>query len=154
MKNLCYFFVLFLIITSCSVKEKPIFIKVDNLKVLSFKADTIRLKADAFFQNPNDVGGKISTDNLRVIINNEEVAQVFSEEFKVPARKEFTIPLIAVIPTKKILESNKNGFLGGLLNSVLNQSVKVQIKGNLKYKVFGYSGIYLIDNTEDVKIKF
>ena len=145
---------IFLLLTSCSVNKQPVFIKIDNVKIISYASDTIRLKADAFFQNPNDVGGKISTDNLRVIINNEEVAQVFSEEFKVPARKEFTIPLIAVIPTKKILESNKNGFLGGLLNSVLKQSVKVQIKGNLKYKVFGYSGIYLIDNTEDVKIKF
>jgi hypothetical protein len=154
MKKLLYFLTLFLLINSCTVKEKPIFIKVDNVKVVSFAADTIRLKVDAFFKNPNDVGGKISTDNLKVIVNDEEVAEIFSDEFKVPAKKEFIVPLIAIIPTKKIFESNKNGILGGLLNSVLNNSIKVQIKGNLKYKVFGFSGDYVIDKTENMKIKF
>jgi hypothetical protein len=154
MKNLFYFLTLFLLINSCTVKEKPIFIKVDNIKVASFAADTIRLKVDAFFKNPNDVGGKISTDNLKVIVNGKELAEVFSDEFTVPAKKEFIVPLIAVIPTKKILASNNNGILGGLLNSVLNNSIKVQIKGNLKYKVFGFSGDYAIDKTEDIKVKF
>jgi hypothetical protein len=154
MKKIFYFSVLFLVISSCSIKEKPIFLKVDNIKVVSFAADTIHLKMDAFFENPNDVGGKIATDILKIFVNDEEVAQIFSDEFKVPVRREFSIPLTAKIPTKRILESNKNGFLGGLLSSVLNRSVKVQIKGNLKYNILGFSGEYLIDKTEDIKIKF
>ena len=148
------FFISVLFIVSCSVKQKPIFIKVDDVKIVSIVSDTIRLKANAFFKNPNDIGGKIATDEIKVIVNNEEVAQVFSEEFKVPARKEFTIPLKVVIPTKKIFDTKKNGILGGLLNSLIKQSVKVQFKGELKYKVFGFSHIYKIDKTEDVKIKF
>ena len=151
MKKAGYFSVLFLLIMSCSVKEKPIFIKVDNVKVVSFATDTVRLKAEAFFKNPNDVGGKISTDEIKIIVNGAEVAQVFAEEFNVPARKEFAIPLTAVIPTKKVFENNKNGILGGLLNSLLNKSVKVQFKGNLKYKVFGFSNTYPIDQVEIIK---
>ena len=154
MKKGIYFLTLFLILNSCTVQEKPVFIKVDNIKVASVTGDEIRIKANAFFKNPNDVGGKIITDKLKVIINNEEVAEISSEEFKVPARNEFTIPLTATMSTKKILGSNKNGILGGLLNSVLKNSIKVQIKGNLKYKVLGFSGDYAIDETEDLKIKF
>ncbi|WP_299064126.1 hypothetical protein [uncultured Polaribacter sp.] len=154
MYKLLYFLLLFLLINSCTVKEKPVFVRVDNIKLVSFAADTIRLKANAFFTNPNDVGGKITTEEIKVIINDEEVAQISSDEFKVPAREEFSMPLLAVIPTKRILESNKNGFLGGLLNSVLKKSIKVQLKGNLKYNVFGFSGDYAIDETEDIKIKF
>lgn len=154
MKITLYFFVLVLLITGCSVQKEPVFIKVDNVKVLSFESDTIKLKADAFFENPNDVGGKISTDEIKIFVNGAEVAQVFSEEFKVPARKEFSIPLIAHIPTRNILSSNKNGVLGGLLNSLISNKVNVRIKGNLEYVVFGFKREFLIDKTQEIKIKY
>jgi hypothetical protein len=151
MKNILYFTLLIIIISSCSVNKQPTFIKVDNVKVASFSGDTIRLKAEAFFTNPNDVGGKISTDEIKVILNGAEVAQVSSEEFKVPARKDFTIPLVVVIPAGKVFENNKNGILGGLLNSFLKKSIKVQFKGDIKYKVFGYSSVYPVDQIQEIK---
>ena len=148
------FFIVVLFIVSCSVKKKPIFIKVDDIKIMSITSDTIRLKASAFFKNPNDIGGKLDTDEIKVIINGTQVAQVSSEEFEVPARKEFNIPLKVVIPAKKIFGDNRNGILGGLINSILNKSVKVQFKGDLKYNFLGFSDVYPIDKTEDIKIKF
>ena len=151
MKNILYFTLLIIIISSCSVNKQPTFIKVDNVKVASFSGDTIRLKAEAFFTNPNDVGGKISTDEIKVILNGAEVAQVSSEEFKVPARKDFTIPLVVVIPAGKVFENNKNEILGGLLNSFLKKSIKVQFKGVIKYKVFGYSSVYPVDQIQEIK---
>ncbi|OSY89196.1 hypothetical protein WH52_00645 [Tenacibaculum holothuriorum] len=153
MKKLLYFFSIVFVL-SCSVKEKPIFLKIDDVKILSAASDTVKLSVNAFFENPNDIGGKISTDEIKVIVNGAEVAQVSSEEFKVPARKEFTIPLKVVIPTNNIFKNNKNGLLGGLINTFLNKSVKVQFKGDLRYKVLGFSHVYPIDKTEDVKIKF
>ncbi|TYP99060.1 late embryogenesis abundant protein [Tenacibaculum adriaticum] len=154
MKNLGYFLVIFFLITACSVRKKPVFLKIDDVKILSYRTDTIRLQANAYFKNENDVGGKISTDEIKVIVDGAEVAQVSSEEFKVPANKEFSIPLKVVIPAKKVFENNEGGILGGLLNSVLNNSLKVQFKGDIKYKVWGYSSIYPIDKTEEIKIKF
>lgn len=151
MKKLLYFFVLAFIL-SCSIKEKPVFIKVDDLKISSITADTIRLKAKAFFKNPNDIGGKLATDEIKVLIDGVEVAQVSSEEFKVPAREEFFIPLKVVVPAKKVFKNNKNGILGGLLNSLLNKSIKVHFKGDLKYKVLGFSHVYIIDKVEEIKL--
>ena len=152
MKNGFYFIVILILMTSCAVNKKPVFVKVDNIKLVSLASDTIRLKASAFFKNPNDVGGKISTDEIKVIINGAEAAQVFSNEFKVPARKEFEIPLNVVIPAKRVFENNKKGILGGLLNSILNKSIKVQFKGELKYKILGFSNVYLIDKTQEIKL--
>jgi hypothetical protein len=152
MKNTLYFFVLLLLISSCSVKKKPVFIKVDNVKIVSITSDTVRLKAAAFFKNPNAVGGKISTDEIKIIVNGATVATVFVDEFKVPARAEFQVPLTAVIPTKKVFENNKNGILGGLINSILNKSIKIRFKGNLKYKVLGFSKTYPIDTTQEIKL--
>ena len=152
MKNLAYFLVIFFLITSCSVKKKPVFLKVDDVKMLSFELDTIRLQANAYFKNENDIGGKISTDEIKVFVDGVDMAQVSSEEFKVPANKEFIVPLKVVIPSKKIF-AKKGGFLGGLLNSVLSNSVKIQFKGDIKYKVLGFSKVYTIDKTEELKIK-
>ena len=154
MKNVLYFSALFLLISSCSVQKEPVFLKVDNVEVLSYALDTIKLKAAAFFENPNDVGGNISTDELKIFVNGQEVAQVFSEEFKVPARKKFSVPLIAHIPTKNILSSNKNGILGGLLSSLFTKKVTVRIKGELRYVVFGFKRNFLVDKTQEIKIKF
>lgn len=154
MKNILYFSLLFLLIFGCSVQKEPVFVKVDNVKVVSFAADTIKLKAIAFFENPNDVGGKISTDDLAVFVNETEVAQIFSEDFKVPARNNFSIPLIAHIPTKNFLNSNKNGMLEGLINSFISKKISVRIKGNLEYVVFGFKRDFLVDKTEEIKIKF
>jgi hypothetical protein len=154
MKNALYFSALFLLISSCAVQKEPVFIKVDNLEVLSYALDTIKLKAVAFFENPNDVGGNISTDELKIFINGEEVAKVFSEEFKVPARKEFLVPLTAHIPIKKILSSNKNGIIGSLLNSFLTKKITLRIKGKLQYVVFGFKRVFLVDKTQEIKIKF
>jgi hypothetical protein len=154
MKSLLYFILLFLILTSCTVSKPPVFIKVDNVKIVSFTSDTIRLKVDAFFENPNDVGGKISTDKIMIIVNDNEVAQITSEEFKVPAQKEFTMPLFASIPTKNLLETNQNGVLGSLINSFLTKKIHVRIKGNLQYVVFGFKKEFKLDKTEEIKIKF
>lgn len=153
MRKAFYFLGLCILMCSCNVNKEPVFIKIDNLKLISFKNDTIRLKANAFFQNPNDVGGKISTDEIKVIVNGTEVAQVSSDEFKVPARNEFIMPLKVAISAKQIFKNNKNGILGGLLNSIFKKSIKVQFKGDLKYKVFGYSSNYPVDITQDLKIK-
>lgn len=154
MKKLIYFFLFVFITFSCSVTKKPVFEKIDNVKIVSFESDTIRLKAEAFFKNPNDVSGKISTDEIKVIVNGAELAQVSSDEFKVPARQDFTIPLNVVIPAKKVFENNKKSIFSGLVNSILNSSIKVQFVGNLKYKVLGYSNTYKINKTEEIKIKF
>ena len=153
MRKAFYFLSLFVFLSSCNVNKKPVFIKVDELQFLSFKGDTIHLKANAFFKNPNNVSGKIATDEIKVILNSTEIAQVSSDEFKVPALEEFTIPLKVAIPSKMIFENNKNGILGGLLNSILNRSVKIQFKGVLKYKVFGFSSDYPVDISKNIKIK-
>ena len=152
MKNKLYFLVLVLVLSSCSLQKEPVFIKVDNVKVLSIALDTIKLKAIAFFENPNNVGGSISTDEIKIYVNDTEVAQVFSEKFKVPAKDNFSIPMIAYIPTKNILSSNKNGVLGGLLNSLLTKKVKVRIKGNLHFSVFGFKKEFLVDKTQEIKL--
>ena len=135
---------------SCSVNEKPEFIGVENIKVLESTSSYVTLTADALFINPNDIGGELRTDAIKVYVNDNEMASVSTESFKVPAKKEFTIPLKANISTDSIL-SGKN--IGDLIGSLFSKKMKVQYKGDIKYKVLGFTHTYEVDKTETIKIK-
>jgi len=150
MKQLIILSTILLVAFSCTVKEKPEFLRVENIKVLESSSKDIKLTADALFLNPNTIGGELKTDKLKIFINNNEMVTVTTEIFKVPAKKEFTIPLQANIPTELIF-SDKN--LSGLLGSLFSKKLKVQYKGNIVYKILGFSHTYYIDKTETLKIK-
>ncbi len=150
MRNIIILSTILFAFSNCSVNEKPEFLYVENIKVLESTSKHITLTADAFFKNPNDIGGELKTDEIKVFVNDNEMATVSTKNFDVPAKKEFSIPLKANIPTDSIF-SNKN--LGGLLGSLFSKKIKVQYKGDITYKALGVSFTYNIDKTEDVKIK-
>lgn len=151
MKNLIILSTICIALISCSVNKKPEFIGVENIKVLESTSKYITFTANAKFINPNDIGGELQTDEIKVFVNDNEMASVSTEKFEVPAKKEFSIPLKTNVPTDSLF-SNKS--LGGLIGSLFSKKVKVQYKGEIKYKVLGFSHYYNIDQTENVKIKF
>ena len=150
MKKLIILSTICVVFMSCSVNEKPQFIGIQNIKVLESTSKYITFTADALFINPNDIRGELQTDEIKVFVNDNELASVSTESFDVPANTEFSIPLKTNIPTDSLF-SNKS--IGGLIGSLFSKKVKVQYKGDIKYKVFGFSHSYSIDQTEDVKIK-
>ena len=150
MKKFTILSTLLLIIVSCKVKEKPEFLRVENIKVLESTAESVTLTADAFFLNPNDIGGELMSDGIKVFVNDNEMATVSSESFKVPAKKEFSIPLKATIPSDSIFSGNN---IGGLIGSLFSKNLKVQYIGDIKYKALGFTYTYQVDKTENVKIK-
>ena len=79
------------LVFNCTVKEKPQFIGIDNIKVLDSNIENITISADAEFTNPNDVGGTLQTEALKIYVNDKEVATFSSKEFKVPSKDRFTI---------------------------------------------------------------
>lgn len=135
----------------CSINERPQFIGIENIKVLESTSKYVMLTADALFINPNDIGGSLKTDEIKVFVNDNEMATVSTKNFEVPAKKEFIIPLKTNVPTDS-LYSNKN--LSGLLGSLFSKKVKVQYKGDIKYTILGFSHTYSIDKTENIKINF
>ncbi len=151
MKKLIILSTICIAFISCSVNEKPQFIGVENIKVLESTSKYVAFTADALFKNPNDIGGELQTDEIKLFVNDNEMASVSTESFKVPAKKEFTIPLKTKIPTDSLF-SNKS--IVGLIGSLFSKKVKVQYIGDITYRALGFSYTYNIDKTEDVKIKF
>ncbi len=152
MKKLAILLLIFLT-TSCAIKQKPVFIKIEGIKLVEANSKTLTLKADALFNNPNDVGGRLNTEGVTVFVNDVLMGVVRAEEFKVPAKKDFRVPLQIEVNTKDLLNKDPNGFLGGLLNSVLNRSLKVKYEGVIQFRALGFSYKYPISKTETIKIK-
>ena len=142
-----------LVSVSCAIKQKPTFIKVENIKLITANSTKVILSANALFNNPNAIGGRLNTDGVTVYINDISFGMIETEEFKVPADDNFTIPLKIQINTKDLFDKDPNGFLNGLLNSVLNRTLKVRYEGTIQFKALGINHSYLINKTETVKIK-
>lgn len=135
---------------SCTVTEKPEFVGIDNIKIVNANLDELTVSADAQFNNPNSVSGTLSSEGILVIVNEVETATLSSEPFEVPAKKEFSIPLVVNIPNDSVI--NKRS-LGGLLNSIFSEKIKVTYKGKIDYNIYGFSHAYNVDRTEDIKLK-
>ena len=144
------FSLIFTLLFSCNFTKKPEFVRLEDFEVIDSNSKNITIRAEALFLNKNDVGGTLKTDDLKVYINDLELASVVSDEFDVPKRENFTIPLTIKVATESLI-NNKN--LGSLLGSLISQSLKVHIKGEIKYKIMGYSSTYSVDEIQDVKIK-
>jgi len=151
MKYFPAYILLFLTLTACVNKEIE-YQDVKNIKILSIDSDKITISADAVFKNPNILGGKVYPEDLKVFIENEEITTVKSQEFKVPAVKEFSVPLEATIPFEKIPGFKKGGLLGAIIGG-LTKTHKVSFKGRLNYKVVGFKSSYKIDHTEELKFE-
>ena len=139
--------------TSCAIRQKPEFIKIDSIELVNANSRTLTLKADALFNNPNSVGGRLNTEGVSVFVNDILMGVVSTEAFKVPAKDNFKVPLQIEVNTKDLLNKDLNGLLGGLLNSVLNRSLKVTYEGIIQFKALSFSYNYPINKTETIKIK-
>ena len=67
MKRLIILSTILITILGCSVNEKPEFQRVENIKVLESNSQYVLITADALFINPNDIGGNLKTDEIKVI---------------------------------------------------------------------------------------
>ncbi|MFK7812287.1 MAG: hypothetical protein AB8B59_07315 [Maribacter sp.] len=144
--------ILFLAV-SCKLKEKPEFVRVNTIDVIHADLQKVQLKAEAVFMNHNRLGGTLYTDSIDVFVDDNLIAKVSSKEFKVPAKDEFVVPLLVNFDTSKLIESENNNLLGSLLKQFLNKKINVRFKGDLTYKVAGFSSSYPIDHIEEVQIK-
>lgn len=150
LKRIGLFSLFFSLVFNCTITEKPEFIGLDKIEVVNSDLNLITLSADAMFNNLNDVGGTLKTDDFKVYINETVVASIISEEFDVPSKQSFRIPLIVSVATDSLLDKKS---LGSLLGSLVSQQLRVRYKGEIDYKVLGYSSTYAIDELQTIKIK-
>lgn len=139
---------------SCTVTEKPEFVKLDAIKIKHSSTKTITIVTSAHFFNKNSVGGKLQLNAINVFIDSIAVAKVNSEVFEVPKKEKFTIPLTVEIPYDKVFKKNKNSILNNVLNVLTRKKILIQYKGDIRYKLGKFSYDYPLDYSNKVKLNF
>ncbi|MDA9066745.1 LEA type 2 family protein [Flavobacteriales bacterium] len=114
---------LFILITlsSCTLTQEPDFVKLDDYKIITLNKNEIKLSADSYFLNPNDVGCEVVKTDIELLVNGLYVSKVNQpNSISLSAGKEFTVPLIVSVPTSSIIK-DKKGILGGVLSGLFKK---------------------------------
>ena len=121
----CLFFI------ACSKPEAPTFIKMENVEVQDVKGNQVYVTADAVFNNPNPVSGKLVDTDLKVIVNEIDMGTVQQDTtIAIPANSNFKVPVSIDFPLKKVFD-NKKGLLKGVLNALLDKKADVKYEGTI-----------------------
>jgi len=137
-----------LLLLSCSLTKAPEFKGITGIDIVKNKQNKLVLVANAKFYNPNLLGGKFKISDIKVSVNEKYLANLNSDTYKVPSKKDFTIPLEVDFDESYLKKSN----LLNILNAVLHNKLKVQYKGVIYYVSHGLKVPYHVDHTQDVKL--
>ena len=124
-------------IASCTLTQEPDFIKLDDYKIITLNKNEIKLSANSYFLNPNDVGCEVAKTDIEVLVNGLSVSKVNQpNSITLLAGKKFTVPLIVSVPTSTIIK-DKKGIIGGVINGLFNKNIKITYKGIVTLKKAG-----------------
>lgn len=144
---------IYLLVVGCSIPKKPEFKYVDRISVKNVSMRDITVTADAIFNNPNNLTGSLSIDDIRIFVDNIEVGTVSSSEFDVPSKKEFSIPLEGKVSLSRIYKDHKNNILSSILKTIQTDSLNITYKGSIRYHLGDFSYPYKIDKQQKISIK-
>ncbi len=117
--------------------------------VVADVSDDPMLKTEAVFYNPNNKNGKLKAIHVDVFVEGKKAAIVKQKlKIKVPAKGEFTVPLLVKINLKE------QGLMNTLLSVLGAKRLKVRYKGHVRIIYHGLPLIVPIDHEEEIRIRF
>ncbi len=148
MKNVTILLLLILF-TSCSMPKAPEFVGVTKIDLKKNNQGKLVLLAFAKYHNPNLVGGTFILKDVKVFVDDKYFANLNSQNYTVPAKKDFEIPLEVDFDVNYF--KKKSNILGAL-NAALQNKLKVHYVGKIYYVNLELNIPYKIDYEQEVKI--
>ena len=133
---------------ACNLVKAPEFKGVDHIALKKNGQGKLVLVAYAKYYNPNLLGGKFKINDVKVFVNDKFLANVNADTYKVPAKKDFTVPLEVDFDQTYFKKDN----ILDALHSALKNELKVHYKGKIYYVSAGLNIPYTIDYTQEVKL--
>jgi len=153
MRKICSLLILCVVMVSCTFTEKPEFKNIKNVNVESANLSKVVISALAVFENLNDIGGDLEINHLEVFANNVKVSTINTKKFKVPAKDEFSIPIMVSFSPSQIFDDQKKGLWGQVFNTIRDKAVLMNYKGVITYSLGDFSYDYNIDYSDKVVLK-
>ncbi len=133
---------------ACNMVKAPEFKGIDSINLMKNKSGKMVLVANAKYHNPNLLGGKFKINDVKVFVNDKFLANVNADTYKVPAKKDFTVPLEVDFDQTYFKKDN----ILDALHSALKNKLKVRYNGKIYYISAGLNIPYTIDYTQEVKL--
>ena len=134
--------------SACNMTKAPEFKEISGINLKKNQNGKLVLTANAVFHNPNLLGGKFQLKDIKVYVNDKYFANLNAGTYKVPTKKDFSVPLEVDFDKKYFSKSN----ILDALNNLLNNKLKVKYQGKIYYVSHGLNIPYDIDYEEEIKI--
>ncbi len=126
---------IFLVIAGCTKPQTPHFKELEKVKITKANKDSLLLQATAIYNNPNAFGGKVTTTDIDVYVNDIPIGRInHAGETEIPKSSDFVVPISIRFNPKIILSENK-GFLGQALKSFFKNELAIRYEGTATMEI-------------------
>ena len=149
MKIFKSYFLIFILLSSCTFKENVKFEQIRNVKLVGVKDGMVNLTAEADFYNPNDISGKLKSIDIEVLLKDKSLARITqTNHFKIEKNAKFSIP----INVSFAMADLQKNFLDNLLAIVSGNKLTLHFKGEIKVSTWGFTQTVPVSYYEEVRL--
>jgi hypothetical protein len=138
---------------SCKVKAIN-YLGMEEWRVSQVGVSQVTIETNLKFNNPNNFGGlRLNSLDLDVLSQNQKlgVIQAANGTITIPANSEFSIPVAFSFSPSDLLSNIEK--IGGILQSLFNQRIPIQTKGNVNFGYAAFNFNKKIDETRTIDLK-
>ena len=150
LKSLLVLIVISFTLTSCFKYEDVVMKEVTNVSVNSFSANNIEIKVDMRIINPNNYKISIVDSDLELFVKNKKVGtSKIKDKIELPKNSDETHQIVV----KTTVEDMIGTAIPVILSVLFEDSVDLQVKGEIKAHAKSLSKSFPVDFKERVKLK-
>lgn len=150
LKSVLVLIVISITLTSCFKYEDVVMKEVTNVSVNSFSANNIEIKVDMRIINPNNYKISIVDSDLELFVKNKKVGtSKIKDNIDLPKNSDETHQIVV----KTTVEDMIGTAIPVILNVLFEDSVDLQVKGEIKAQAKSLSKSFPVDFKERVKLK-
>jgi len=150
LKSVLVLIVISITLTSCFKYEDVVMKEVTNVSVNSFSANNIEIKVDMRIINPNNYKISIVDSDLELFVKNKKVGtSKIKDNIDLPKNSDETHQIVV----KTTVEDMIGTAIPVILSVLFEDSVDLQVKGEIKARAKSLSKSFPVDFKERVKLK-
>lgn len=150
LKSLLTILVISFTLTSCFKYEDVVMKEVTNVSVNSFSANNIEIQVDMRIINPNNYKISIVDSDLELFVKNKKVGtSKIKDNIDLPKNSDETHQIVV----KTTVEDMIGTAIPVILSVLFEDSVDLQVKGEIKARAKSLSKSFPVDFKERVKLK-
>lgn len=147
MRKVIIFAAVVLFFSSCKIYS-PVYRRTENFKYESLGMSGFKFGTDVVFHNPNSFGFRISKMDLKIVVDQKNIAYFNqNEQIKIKRKSDFSIPLkVTVKPDMSLIDALKK--VGEIVGQ---RKIDLTLGGSIQVKWFVFKKNLPMNMKETIK---